>query len=323
MRAQKLRNKLCGPVVMMITPFTPEGKLDEAGLARHTRFLIENGMHAGQAVLTPAAGAGECFAMATEERKRVMEVVVEAAAGQATVVPGCNHAATDQSIDLARHAERIGADGALVTPTYYYQPSDEAVLRHYQAISAAVQIGIVVDNYPAVGKGDLSLDMLERLADLPHVTGISEGSPALTRLGQTVSRLGTRVAILNGNGEAFEPYGYVQGTVGFATLLANLDPRRTLAMHRAGLAGDWREGERLHKKMCLMLHFLDRLERTAGPGQVISAIKLALDWVGRPAGGVRSPLYPVEEEFQPALSDALQAWELPASGGKPIALRPL
>ena len=128
------RKRLEGIVVAMVTPFTDDGALDEAGLRTVVRFLVERGVHG----LFPAGSQGEFYALTADEWRRLLDITLEEADGRAWVMAHAGAVTTRQAIALARYAEAAGADAVSAITPFFVAPTQEELYRHYADLAAAV-----------------------------------------------------------------------------------------------------------------------------------------------------------------------------------------
>lgn len=302
--------KLVGVQVVVATPFDEAMNLDIGALKRQTRYLIDSGLREGKAVIIPFGSTGECSSLTLEERKRGLEAVMEAAAGQAPVMVGANESGTGMVIDLVKHASSVGAAAAMILPPFYIKPSLEAIRRHFQAISDATDLPIIVYNNPDILAMDVPLDCLAELGKIDHVVGIKECTWIMDKLRLVAADLGGRMAVTNGNGEAHEPFGYLSGTVGFVSALANFAPRLSLAVHEAGVAGDTKRGMELYHMARPWNQMLTSVAVRDGGGQAISLVKASMEIMGWPNMRPRLPIYPLSGADMAALRAILEKMEM-------------
>ena len=134
--------KLYGVITAMTTPFTADGKVDTAALEEQTEYLIEKGIQC----LYPCGTTGEMYLMSAEERELVAETVVKKAAGRVTVFIHVGAMPVDETIRLAQHAHKIGADGVGVVTPSYFTVNDRAMVEYYKTVCAALP-----DDFPVYG----------------------------------------------------------------------------------------------------------------------------------------------------------------------------
>ncbi len=307
MELAKVKERLCGVNVVMVTPFRKDGSLDEEAIRRHARFLIDRGIVEGSGVLIPGGSTGECFSMTLEERKKLAQIVVEESAGRVPVFPGCNHSGTRLVIELAQHAQNIGADGVMVICPYYWPPSPEATIQHYKELAEAVDIGIMIYNNPTVSKFDLSVNTMKKLAEIENVVALKECTESLSKFGWMVRALGDMVVMFNGKGSRFEPSASIMGTKGFSSSEANFVPKLTVDIYQAASRGDFGKVEETCSRLRPYLDLLVEYCSSAGWAQLASFVKEAMNIMGLPGGAVRTPTLPVGSEYRKRLESVLNA----------------
>jgi dihydrodipicolinate synthase/N-acetylneuraminate lyase len=172
-------NRLRGCFLALPTLFETDLSLNLAGMRRHVRFLIEHGMHEGNATLLVNGANGEFPMLTLDERKQTAQAVVDEADGRIAVIVGAQTSSTREAIQIAQHAQDVGAAALQVSPPYYFTPTDDDVYEHVAAIAAAApQIGIVFYTTYWLGYRP-ALGILERLAEIPQVACIKWGSSDL------------------------------------------------------------------------------------------------------------------------------------------------
>jgi 4-hydroxy-tetrahydrodipicolinate synthase len=156
------------------TPFTPDDKVDEAGLRRNMRHMTDGLKIDG---IFCAGTMGEFWALTKEERKRVVEIVVEEAKGKCKVIAHTGHHSPNETIDLTQHAQDVGADFAIVINPYYPTASEDAIYEWFKVVASRVDIGIwMFDTAYAYGEA-LSPQLTARIADIENICGIKVGRP--------------------------------------------------------------------------------------------------------------------------------------------------
>ena len=301
---QEVKPLIVGGQVIMLHSFKSGTLLDEEGICEHTNWMIENGLVEGVGVLTVGGSNGECFSMNLDERKRLFEIVVHEAQGRVPVIAGCNHTGTWQVIELAQHAERVGADAIMIMPPYYENPaSPEAVFAHYRTVAENTNIGIMIYNNQWVTGQDLAVDLLENLSEIDNIIAIKECTSDFYKMREVLRRLGDRWAVISAYGEYWMPYDYKMGADGFVTLIGNWAPWLVAEVHKACTSGDELLCETLYKRILPVNNFFD----TAGPYQNIASAKEAARLAGRPISRFeRLPLLPISEERRMQLGQLMQ-----------------
>ena len=293
-----------GVNVVITTPFKKGGAIDEKSLRAKIRFLIRGGIRGSDGVLVPTGSTGECHLLRLEEFKQIWSIVMEEAEGKSTVVLGTNRTSTDEAVELCQYAEKLGADGVMNLAPFYWKPEDPAVLNHYRKINDSANIPILVYNNMYVNQVDISVPVLSEICALDHVKAIKECTPSLEKMERVVRTLGDSVEIINGRGELNEPYGYLMGTKGYVSIVANYAPELTVKLHRLALAGDYPSFMKLkNERIMPMLDFISTLP----PSHEAIVIRTIEDILGISKGSyVRAPFLPLSDEYKRRLEAILR-----------------
>jgi 4-hydroxy-tetrahydrodipicolinate synthase len=233
-----------GSFVALVTPFR-NGKVDEAKL----RELVELHAANGTDGLVPCGTTGESPTLSHDEHKRVVEVVVDAARKRMKVLAGTGSNSTSEAIELTRHAERAGADGALVVNPYYNKPTQEGLYRHFRAVAESVAIPIVVYNIQSRTAVNIETATMARLVkDVKNIKGVKEASGSLDQMSQVIAACGPGFSVLSGDDNLTLPLMAIGGH-GVISVIANLVPRETADMVHAALEGDFKRARELHYRL--------------------------------------------------------------------------
>lgn len=308
MRKKRFKELMCGPVVVVFTPFDETGKkVNEEALRKNVRFMIDGGIKENSGVLIPDGSTGDCFVMSMAERKRVMEIVVDEAKGEVPVVCGVNHSSTDEAIELSRYAEEIGADGVMMTPPYYWiLPSDEAIFAHYKAVSDSINIGIMIYNNANIINKDMSVEFLLKLSELENVLALKECSPNMIKYKRVVETLSDKITVINGAGEWTEPLSYQLGTKAYISGFANFAPELCVEIHQAGMKKDFQRVKEIIAKFKPLQDIMTRYIQTAGGPQEARIYKEMADIAGFPMGAPRLPVLPLTNSFREEVEEAMK-----------------
>ncbi|MGZ6040179.1 MAG: 4-hydroxy-tetrahydrodipicolinate synthase [Phenylobacterium sp.] len=284
-----------GVLPALITPFR-DGAFDEDAFVRLVERQIAGGVHG----LVPVGTTGETATLSHDEHRRVVELCVRTAAGRVPVVAGAGSNATDEAIELVRHAKTVGADAALVVTPYYNRPSQEGLYAHYAAINEAVQLPVLVYNVPGRTSVDISNETLARLAKLPNIVGIKDATGDLARASFQRLQCGEDWVMLSGNDDS--ALGYMaHGGHGCISVTANVAPEQVSAFYNDCLAGQW-QGALYGQDRLIRLHKALFLDASPSPA------KFALAHLGLCAEDVRLPIVPCAEgvraEILAAMRDA-------------------
>jgi len=289
----ELQEVLRGIVVIQFTPFKSATELDEPGIRKNTSYLIDSGLVTGRGVLVAGGSNGQCFNMSSEERKRLLEIVIDEARGRVPVLGCPNHTSTHLVIDLAKHAERAGADGLMVLPTYYQTPDDTSIYKHYEAITNETKLGIMVYNNQWVTSRDMPIPLLKKLADIESIVALKDCTPSFEKMWATGVELADKINIISCFGFTRGPCDYIAGAVGAICRLANFAPKLSLDWDEAARARDM---DRLGDLYAKMMPFED-LFAEVGEDQAQALGMRAMEMVGLSGGQfLRLPLYEPPQE---------------------------
>ncbi len=287
-----------GSFVAMVTPFK-NGKVDEAKV----RELVELHVASGTDGLIPCGTTGESPTLSHDEHRRLVELVVEAARDRIPVIAGTGSNATSEAVDLTRHAERAGANGALVVSPYYNKPTQEGLYRHFRAVADAVQIPIIVYNIASRTAVNIETPTMARLArDCRNIVGVKEASGSLDQMAQVIAACGPDFTVLSGDDNITIPLMAIGGH-GVISVIANIVPRETADMVHAALDGDWKRARELHYKL-LPLARAAFLETNPIP------IKEAMAMAGMLTAEFRLPMCPMGEANRETLRGILKPYAL-------------
>ncbi|MDP6805238.1 MAG: 4-hydroxy-tetrahydrodipicolinate synthase [Rhodospirillales bacterium] len=285
-----------GPFTAMVTPFDADGAIDEDAFRRVIEFLIAQGV--GGVVANGCTG--EFWAQTTEERKRVVALAVEAVAGRIPLIAGTGAIRTADVIELTAHAKEVGCDGAMIIPPYFVKPSVEDVIAHYEAVSDAVKIPVMLYNLPSASY-NLTPDLVGRLADVDTVVAIKDSSFDFNNFYLTQLQAGDRIRVLIGPSTMFGVAAMKLGAEGWIDTYSNIWPELTVELFRAIEAGDDATAVPLQATGLEYRLFMTENGRTMYP-----ATKAAMNIRGLPGGYPRLPLKPLGEPHLTELRDGLK-----------------
>ncbi|WP_294643261.1 4-hydroxy-tetrahydrodipicolinate synthase [uncultured Aureimonas sp.] len=284
-----------GSMTALVTPFAEDGSLDEAAFRALVEWQIAEGTHG----LVPVGTTGESPTLTHDEHKRAVEICVETAAGRVPVIAGAGSNNTVEAIDLARFAEKAGADGILVVTPYYNKPTQRGLYEHYAAIARAVSTPIIIYNIPPRSVVDMTPETMGRLAhDFSNIVGVKDATAKLDRVPE--QRITCGKDFIQLSGEDATALGHIaHGGRGCISVTANVAPRLCSEFQEACLAGDFAKALEYQDRL-MPLHKAIFME----PG--VSGTKYALSRIGKGRNRVRLPLVPVEAATQDAIDAALR-----------------
>src|SRR5918912_3011329 len=237
-----------GLMPAMVTPFDERGEVDLTS----TEAVVERFIEAGVDGISPLGSTGEFSHLTGEERKRFAEEVVGIVGGRVPLVVGVGSSGTREAVELARHAEGVGADSVLVVSPFYWKASEEGLFRHFAAVAGAVEIPVVVYNLPMLTGIDLSPSLIARIAaECPNVSGLKE---TVTEYFHTVGvlrevkRVRPDFPVLAGWEDLILP-SLLAGADGSICAFANVAPELFVDLVRAAHKGDLDRAAQLHRRV--------------------------------------------------------------------------
>jgi 4-hydroxy-tetrahydrodipicolinate synthase len=265
-----------GSLTALVTPFK-NGELDLVTL----KNLVDWQIAEGTTGLVPVGTTGESPTLSHAEHQKVIEEVVAAVAGRVPVIAGAGSNNTIESISLMRHAEKVGADAALVVTPYYNKPTQAGLIAHFTALHDCCTLPIIIYNIPPRSVIDLLPETMGKLAELPRIIGVKDATGKIERVSQQRAACGKDFIQLSG--EDATALGFnAHGGVGAISVTANVAPRLCAEFQAATLAGDFARALDYQDRL-MPLHEAIFIE----PGLV--GAKYALSVLGRCSEEVRLP----------------------------------
>ena len=286
--------KFSGSFTVMVTPFTEDGsKIDYSTLRRFVDWQISNGVPG----LIPLGSTGEFLSITDEERREIVTTIIQQVDGRVPVLVGTADEWTDKAVRYSREAEELGASGVMVVPPYYASPTADELYAHYQRISDAISIPIMVYNNPNTANVDLTPDLLARLSQIENVDYVKESSGDVSRI-REIDRLSEgRMTVFAGY-HAFD--SFLLGANGYVSVCGNIVPQLSSDLYKLVIEeSDVASGRELYHRL---LPLLDAISGDL----YVSATKAALELVGMPVGIPRMPRLRVPESHQIKIEEVLR-----------------
>ncbi len=289
-----------GSNVALVTPFK-NGKLDDASYIKLIHFHIKNGTNG----LVPAGTTGESPTLSHDEHERVIELCVKESDGKLPVIAGTGSNSTEEAISLTSHAERIGANGALIVTPYYNKPTQDGLYQHYKAINDKCGIPIIIYNIPGRSVIDMSVDTMARLFELKNIVGVKDATGDLNRVNETLKKLGKDFIQLTGNDDNALEFN-LRGGVGSISVTANIAPKYCSEFQKFSILTDEKsklEAEKIDKILQPVHHSMF-IESNPSP------VKYAAKLLGLCDDEVRLPMVKVTEPTKKIVEEALKSAKL-------------
>lgn len=293
---------LKGTIVAMVTPFTKEDEVDEAGMRENINYLIDRGVDG----LLVAGTTGESATITHDEQRKMIDILVDEVNGKVKAIAGAGSNSSKEALGLVQYAENAGADAALVITPYYNKPQQHGLVEHYKFLNERTEIPKIVYNVPSRTGTDIEVETIVEVAKLDGIVAIKEANPDMDKVSATIKRLQEEQVedfiVTSGNDNLTLPM-IALGAQGVISVVANVDPARMSQMVNKALEGDYAGASKLHYELYDLMKVLF-IESNPVPS------KDSLNMMGRPAGHVRLPLAPMKEESTVKLTEVLKDLEL-------------
>jgi 4-hydroxy-tetrahydrodipicolinate synthase len=294
-----MRSQFTGVGTALITPFTAEKALDEGAVRRLARRQVDAGVH----FLVPCGTTGETPTLTDDERRRVVELVVDEAKGRALVMAGAGGYDTKEVIHATKAMERLGVQGILSVTPYYNKPTPEGLYQHYKAIAESTSLPIVVYNVPGRTGCNVDPATLARLATIPNIVGVKEASGNVSQMAEICHLVPENFIVLSGDDALTLPLMAIGGR-GIISVASNEAPAEMVHMVEAAERGDFGEARRWHAKL-LPLMQVNFCESSPGP------VKFAMAAMGLCEPSWRLPMVPPRPPSQEKVLNVMKAFGLP------------
>jgi len=289
-----------GSNVALITPFKNNG-LDEDAYIKLIHFHMDNGTSG----LVPAGTTGESPTLSHEEHQRVIDLCIKESNGKIPVIAGTGSNSTEEAISLTSHAEKAGANGALIVTPYYNKPTQEGLYQHYKAINDKCGIPILIYNIPGRSVIDMSVDTMARLFELKNIVGVKDATGDLNRVDLQLSKMGDEFVQLTGNDDnAFEFNR--RGGVGSISVTANIAPKICSEFQKFSIS----KNENDHNEAKKLDNILQTVHNAMFVESNPSPVKYAAKLMNLCDDAVRLPLVKVTEETKSTVKKALVSAKL-------------
>ncbi len=294
-----MRRPFSGVGTALVTPFTSDGRLDEAAVSRLARRQVEAGVH----VLVPCGTTGETPTLSLDERRRVIELTAAEAKGRALVLAGAGGYDTHEVVHMAAMVKAAGADGILSVTPYYNKPTPEGLYQHYRTIAASTDLPIIVYNVPGRTGCNIDPATLERLAAIPNIIGVKEASGNISQIAEICHRVPDDFLVMSGDDAITLPLMALGGH-GIISVASNEVPAEMVHMVEAFERGDLTQARHWHNRL-LPLMQINFVESNPGP------VKFAMAAMGLCELVYRLPVVPPSPASQQKILAVLRDLGLP------------
>lgn len=289
-----MRTQWTGAGTALVTPFKRTGEVDEAAVRRIVRRQIDAGIH----FLSPCGTTGETPTLTDAERLRIVEIVIDEAAGNVPILAGAGGYNTKEVVHLAREMEKLGATGLLSVTPYYNKPTQEGLYQHYRAIADSTALPIVVYNVPGRTGTNIETSTLERLAAIPNIVGVKEASGNMPQMCDLCRAVPPEFIVLSGDDVMTLPLMAVGGR-GVISVASNEVPSEMAQMVEAAEHNDFAAARTIHAKIMPLMQ-VNFVEANPIP------VKAALAAMGLIEEVYRLPLVPPKPESKQKIVKVLK-----------------
>lgn len=287
-----------GSIVPVVTPFK-DGKLDLDGLAGLVEWQIRSGSHG----VSVQGTTGEPGSLTLEERKEVIRAAAGAVDGRVPFVPGSASTNHEESVELSRFAQSMGADALLFIAPYYSRPGQEGIFRHFDALAKCVDLPVILYNIPGRTAVNIEIDTVARLKEAnDNLIGVKESNKDFEHINRLLHRMGRDFLVYSGIELLCYPILAIGGA-GFVSATGNLMPAEVARLYDLVQEGKWLEARELHYHM-MTLNDAVFMEINPVP------VKTALGMMGRISPEVRLPLAPLSNDNREKLRGILKDYGL-------------
>ena len=289
-----------GSNVALITPFKNNG-LDEEAYVKLIHFHMDNGTSG----LVPAGTTGESPTLSHKEHQRVIDLCINESGGKIPVIAGTGSNSTEEAISLTTHAEKAGADGALIVTPYYNKPTQEGLYQHYKAINDKCGIPIIIYNIPGRSVINMSVDTMAKLFELKNIVGVKDATGDLNRVDQQMLKMGKEFIQMTGNDDnAFE--FNKRGGVGTISVTANIAPKLCSEFQKLSVSKNENELNEAKKLDEILQPVHNAMFVESNPSPVKYGAKL----MNLCDDEVRLPLVKVSDKAKVIIKEALESAKL-------------
>jgi len=289
-----------GSNVALITPFK-DNNLDIDTYIKLIHFHIKNGTNG----LVPAGTTGESPTLSHTEHEKVIELCIKESSGKIPVIAGTGSNSTSEAISLTKHAEKVGADAALIVTPYYNKPTQEGLYQHYKSINDNCGIPIIIYNIPSRSVIDMTVDTMTRLFELKNIVGVKDATGNLNRVNQQKEKMGNKFIQLTGEDANVLEFNR-RGGVGCISVTANIAPKLCSDFQKFSLSSNNNETKEAERINDLLQPVHKALFIESNPSPVKYAAKL----LNLSSDDVRLPLVKVMDSTKEEIKKALVSAKL-------------
>jgi len=289
--------ELKGVVPAVTTPFKEDRTLDIEGFRKLIDIVIEDGVHG----IVVNGCTGESWSLSNDERALIFKTAVDQSAGKVPIVAGCGAICAKDAISNVRQAEKAGCDAVMIQPPWYVLISLEEVLEFFMEIIRGTELPVMIYNIPRRTGINLSVDLVDRLADEPKVIALKESSKDWLLLSAMIRKVKDRINVLAGYANLLGLAALSEGAVGYVDSSTPVLGKRSLEFYQAATSGNLEVARRMQIDMAKLN------KGFFGVGTFPAGLKVALDMLGRPGGWPRDPVKPLNAKQKNIIREVLMS----------------
>tara|TARA_Y100000590_G_scaffold356427_1_gene410667 strand:- start:7 stop:879 length:873 start_codon:yes stop_codon:yes gene_type:complete len=281
-----------GSIPALITPFI-ENKVDYPSFHKLIEWSISEGSHG----FVPCGTTGESPTLSHEEHKLVVEECIKIVDKRLPVIAGTGSNNTIEAIEFTKHAERAGAEGALVVTPYYNKPTQDGLYSHFKEIANSTKLPIIIYNIPGRSIVDMSIETMKELAKIDNIAGVKDATNDLFRPLLTRTKILNDFCYLSGEDGTVVPY-LSQGGSGCISVTANIAPKLCSDLHNNWIKKNYDEVFKINLKLA-KLHNALFVETSPGP------VKYAAELLNLCSSKTRLPLIPIKDSTKDLVKECM------------------
>ncbi len=286
-----------GSIPALITPFQ-KNTVDYSSFVKIIEWSISQGSHG----FVPCGTTGESPTLSHEEHKKVVEECVRIVDKRVPVIAGTGSNNTIEAIEFTKHAEKAGADAALVVTPYYNKPTQEGLYQHFKIIADSTSLPIIIYNIPGRSVVDMTIDTMHKLSNIKNILGVKDATNDLFRPLLTQTKINTDFCYLSGEDGTALAF-LAQGGHGCISVTANIAPKLCSEMQNSWIKKDLAKTQEINLKLA-KLHNALFIESSPGP------VKYAASLLNLCSSETRKPLVPIMEQTKVIVKDCLKELQI-------------
>ena len=289
-----------GSNVALVTPFK-DNKLDIESYIKLIHFHLDNGTSG----LVPAGTTGESPTLSHDEHQKVIDLCIKESQGKIPVIAGTGSNSTAEAISLTTHAEKAGANAALIVTPYYNKPTQEGLYQHYKAINDKCGLPIIIYNIPGRSVIDMTVETMARLFELKNIVGVKDAAGNLETVDEQLNLMGKEFIQLTGNDDNALEFNR-RGGVGAISVTANIAPKLCSEFQSLSMLTDKKSKQEAKNFDDILQPLHNAMFVESNP----SPVKFAAKQLGLCDDAVRLPLVKVTEQTKEIINKALRSTKL-------------